>query len=69
MENVFRNQLVSKNQCVRGNVSANSFPRNANMSQCHVFSEWQRATLARFISLKEHYLSKCFPNSMATSVT
>jgi hypothetical protein len=28
METVFRNQLVSKNQSVRGNVFTKSFPRN-----------------------------------------
>jgi hypothetical protein len=28
MEAVFRNQLVSKNQCLRDNALANSFPRN-----------------------------------------
>jgi hypothetical protein len=28
METVFRNQLVSRNKCLRGNVFAHSFPRN-----------------------------------------
>jgi hypothetical protein len=28
METVFRNQLVSRNQTLRGNVFAHSFPRN-----------------------------------------
>jgi hypothetical protein len=33
MQNVFRNPLVSKYQSLRDKVFANSFPRNAHMSQ------------------------------------
>jgi hypothetical protein len=40
MENVFRNQLVSKNQFLRGKAYANSFPRNAYMSQYFTFLVW-----------------------------
>jgi hypothetical protein len=49
MENVFRNQLVSKNQYLRGNVLANPLPRNTYMSQYHVFAAWQRAGLVLFV--------------------
>jgi hypothetical protein len=57
MENVFRNQLVSKNQSLRGKELANSLPGNDHMSQ-YLLSKLRRSTVPQRVNCKVRVITK-----------
>jgi hypothetical protein len=63
METAFRNQLASKNQSLRGNVFASSFPRNGpHVAICYDDDDLQRCcmmTCPRSLKIPREMINPC----------